>query len=206
MVIAVEGMDGAGKTTICSHIERTFNFINIDKPTKYLFEDENGIIDYEKFKKTLEKVYRLSSKERAKFFGEGNKIAVNRYKGLDIVLDRHLVSNYYWNGDKSQRKYFKKLVSECGLPDLTIFLYASPKIRYERLKKRNSKDIDLYDESVFEEGTKKHLEFILQYNLPFVFIDTNDKSISEVCREVDIELKSLIFKSKKEVKKFEYKL
>ena len=30
MIIAIEGMDGAGKTTICNHIERAFNFINIE--------------------------------------------------------------------------------------------------------------------------------------------------------------------------------
>lgn len=194
MIIAVEGMDGAGKTTISSHIERKYNFINVEKPCKYLYEDKNGAIDYDKFKMDLKRIYKKGYKERSEYFGLGNIIAVNRFKGENIVLDRHLASNYYWNGTKKLRNFFDNLVEECGLPDLTIFLYATPNERYKRLKKRNPKDIDLYDKSVFDDGTYKHIEFLNRYGFNYVMIDTNDKSIKEVCMEVDHKINEILYK------------
>jgi len=92
------------------------------------------------------------------------------------------------------RNFFDNLVEECGLPDLTIFLYATPNERYKRLKKRNPKDIDLYDKSVFDDGTYKHIEFLNRYNFNYVMIDTNDKSIREVCTEVDHKINELLYK------------
>lgn len=204
MIIAIEGMDGAGKTTISQHIERTFNFIYVEKPCKYLYENQKGYIDYQKFEKELQYIYKRSPKERSIYFGKGNLIAVNRFKGQNVVLDRHLASNYFWNGDKKLNRYYDALVKECGLPDLTIFLYATPNERYTRLKKRNPKDIDLLDPTVFQDGTFKHIEFFNRYRFNYVMIDTNGKTIGEVCREVDWKIKELIHR--KGYKEYERKL
>ena len=159
MIVAIEGMDGAGKTTICKHIEKKYKFINIEKPTKYIFEDKKGKIDYKIYYETLEMIYQTNQVTRSKFFGKGNQIAVTRYPGSDIVLDRHLASNYYWNGNPKLYNYYEQLISICGKPDITIYLYATPKTRYQRLKKRNWKDFDLKDSTIFEDGTEKHIEF-----------------------------------------------
>lgn len=185
MIIAIEGMDGVGKTTICKYIEEKLNFIYIDKPTKYLFEDNQGKIDYEKFYQTLDEIYKLDEESRTIFFGKGNIIAVTKYPEKDIVIDRHLVSNYYWNGNKELYNYYDDLIKKCGKPDITIYLYASPEVRYQRLKERNSNDIDLYDLSVFEDEKEKVLEFLNDFNLEYKIIDTNNKSIKDVCNEVE---------------------
>ena len=194
MIIAVEGMDGAGKTTISRHIERKYKFINIEKPCKYLYEDEHGKIDYMRFKKDLDRIYKKGCRERSEYFGEGNRIAVTRYPGENIVLDRHLASNYYWNGNKKLYRFYDNLVEECGTPDLTIFLYATPKERLKRLRRRNPMDIDIFDKSIFDDGTYKHIEFLNRYNFNYVMIDTNDKSIIEVCREVDCKINEMMYK------------
>ncbi len=89
MLIAVEGMDGVGKTTICNYIEKKYNFINIEKPCKYLHASE------EEFYKYLDVIYKRSSKERSIYFGKGNVIASKKYPNKNVVLDRHLGSNYY---------------------------------------------------------------------------------------------------------------
>ena len=200
MIIAIEGMDGAGKTTICNHIERAFNFINIEKPTKYLFENKNGIIDYKEFYETLDKIYRSDEKTRSQFFGTGNLIAVTRYPNSNIVIDRHLASNYYWNGNKSLNKYYSELIKLCGKPDITIYLHATPKTRYLRLKKRNLNDLDLKDSTIFADGSEKNIEFLKRFNFEYRVIDTNNKSIKEVCREVDHILKEIIIKKEKRKK------
>lgn len=196
MIIAVEGMDGVGKTTICKYIEERFNFIYIDKPTKYLFEDNQGKINYEKFYQTLDRIYELDEASRTIFFGKGNLIAVTKYPEKDIVIDRHLVSNYYWNGSKKLYNYYDELIKTCGKPDITIYLYASPKERYKRLKERNQNDLDLSDQTVFEDELEKVLEFLNDFNLEYKIIDTNNKSIEDVCHEVEniIKVKKKIHK------------
>ncbi len=194
MIVAIEGMDGAGKTTISNHIERQFGFINIEKPCKYLYENEKGVIDYSAFYNDLKRVYQESPRVRSEYFGWGNIIAVTKYPESNVVLDRHLASNYYWNGNRKLLKIFDKLIEKCGLPDITIFLYATPDERYKRLYKRNPKDIDLYDKSTFDDGTYKHIEFLNHYGFNYVMIDTNDKTISEVCREVDFIIKEHLYK------------
>ena len=47
MIIAVEGMDGAGKTTVCKYISSHKNFHMIEKPTKYFFNkhDFNKVLE-----------------------------------------------------------------------------------------------------------------------------------------------------------------
>ena len=44
MIVAIEGMDGVGKTTIAKNIEKDLNFKYIKEPLKELFEiDDNHI-------------------------------------------------------------------------------------------------------------------------------------------------------------------
>ena len=102
MIIAVEGMDGAGKTTVCKYISSHKNFHMIEKPTKYFFNKHD-------FNKVLEEIYNSSPLVRSTFFGLGNILAVNKYDG-NIILDRHLVSNYYWNYSSNLDEIYDILV------------------------------------------------------------------------------------------------
>lgn len=185
VIIAVEGMDGSGKTTICKHIEKKYNFINVEKPTKYLFIESDGNINYDAFYEMLNKVYKKSKKYRSAFFGKGNELAIKMNYNSNIVLDRHIASNYYWNGSIFLTRFYKRLLFTCGKPTITIFLYATPKVRYERLKKRDKDDIDLYDKTIFEDGTKRYITFLNKMKMTYVIVDTNNKSINEVYKEVD---------------------
>jgi len=183
MIIAVEGMDGAGKTTVCEYVSNTRDYKMIEKPTKYFFY-KDGELEESEFSDTLEEVYNSTSLVRTAFFGLGNIVAVNKYKNENIILDRHLVSNYYWNNSEGLDAIYDSLVESCK-PDLTILLYATPKTRYERLSKRNKYDIDLLDPSVFDDGMDKMLYFLNKYNMKYLVIDTEGKSIEEVYKEID---------------------
>ena len=183
MIIAVEGMDGAGKTTVCEYVSGTRNYKMIEKPTKYFFF-KDGKLENEMFSDTLEEIYNSTSLVRTAFFGLGNIVAVNKYKNENIILDRHLVSNYYWNNSEGLDVIYDSLVESCK-PDLTILLYATPKTRYERLSKRNKYDIDLLDPSVFDDGMEKMLYFLNKYNMNYLVVDTENKSIEEVYKEID---------------------
>ena len=183
MIIAVEGMDGAGKTTVCEYITKTRNFKMIEKPTKYFF-DKDGKVDETEFSNALEDIYNSSPLVRTTFFGLGNILAIKKYKGENIILDRHLVSNYYWNSCEGLDTIYDTLVDICK-PDLTILLHATPETRYERLKKRSKYEVDLFDPSVFDDGMEKMEYFLNKYNMNYVLVDTENKSVEEVYKEID---------------------
>jgi len=198
-------MDGAGKTTICSHIERTFNFINIDKPTKYLFLNEQGNVDYKKYYEALDMIYKSNDLTRSKFFGKGNYIAVTKFPNNNVVLDRHIASNFYWNANEKLYKFYDELIKLCGKPDITIYLDATPQTRYKRLKQRNLNDFDLCDPTIFANGLEKNKQFLEYFGFNYKIIYTDNKSIKEVCREVDHILKSYIMTSNRK-KRIKWKL
>jgi dTMP kinase len=201
MIIAIEGMDGAGKTTICKYIEEKYGFVNVEKPTKYMFE-KNGKIDYDAFNKELQKIYKSDNKIRSTFFGAGNLLAVTKFRGRNIVLDRHFASNYFWNGDICLDKYFEELIRVCGKPDITIFLHATPQTRYKRLLKRDRNDLDLHDDSILLDGTIENVDFLEKFALNYAVVETEDRTIGEVCESIDQIVLSIMLKEQGRDKKY----
>lgn len=201
MMIAVEGMDGVGKTVISKHICEQFGFNYIEKPLHYFYND--GVDkEYEDLMKVANRMYDINdSIVKSWYFSLGDIYVARMFADQDVVIDRHLVSNYYWNGDYESELIFKTLIETSGTPDLTILLYATPKTRMERLKKRNEDDPDLSDPDKMDDGYNKMIYFVEKFNLPCIVIDTDNKSLDEVKQIVDSEIKKLKGQSKKLVKK-----
>lgn len=203
MMIAVEGMDGVGKTAIAKHISEQFGFNYVEKPLHYFYND-GADKEYEDLMKVANRMYDINdSIVKSWYFSLGDIYVARMFAGQDVVIDRHLVSNYYWNGDYESELIFKTLIETSGTPDLTILLYATPKTRMERLQKRNEDDPDLSDPDKMDDGYNKMIYFVEKFNLPCIVIDTDDKSLDEVKRIVDSEIKKLKGQPKKLVKKNE---
>lgn len=200
-MIAVEGMDGVGKTAISKHICEQFGFNYIEKPLHYFYND-GADKEYEDLMKVANRMYDINdSIVKSWYFSLGDIYVARMFADQDVVIDRHLVSNYYWNGDYESELIFKTLIETSGTPDLTILLYATPKTRMERLKKRNEDDPDLSDPDKMDDGYNKMIYFVEKFNLPCIVINTDDKSLDEVKQIVDSEIKKLKCQSKKMVKK-----
>ena len=191
MQIAVEGMDGVGKTTIAHYISEKYNFKFIEKPLQYFYND-GADKKYEDLMKVANRMYDVEdSFMRAWFFSLGNVYCARLLKNENIVVDRHLVSNYYWNGDDVSDEVFRCIVNYCGKPDLTILLYATSQNRMERLSNRNKDDPDLLDPEKKDDGYNKMMDFLNRFDLPYVVIDTNNKDLEEVKNEIDIIMKEI---------------
>lgn len=191
MMIAVEGMDGVGKTEISKYICQTYGFTFIEKPLHYFYHDgvENGYAD---FMKIANKMYDINDNMiKSWYFSLGNIYAARLFQNEDVVIDRHLVSNYYWNADLESEPIFKALIEVSGVPDLTILLYASPKTRMERILKRDKEDPDLSEQEKMDDGYKKMIYFIKKFNLPYIVINTEGKTLDEVKEIVDKEVLKL---------------
>lgn len=200
MMIAVEGMDGVGKTEISKHIRDNHGFKFIEKPLHYFYND-GAEQKYADLMKVANRMYDINDNVlKSWYIALGNIYVARMFKDENVVIDRHLVSNYYWNGSFDSEPVFKALIETSGTPDLTILLYATPKTRMERLAKRDKNDPDLLDPEKKDDGYAKMLEFLQKFNLPYLVIDTEQLSLNEVKEIVDQEIKKLKGNSKKLVR------
>lgn len=179
MIIAIEGMDGVGKTTVAKSIEKDCNFKYIKDPLKELLE-----INQEHLEKISNKVFNFDDiRIKAWYLALGDIYALKNYKNENIIMDRHILLNYFWNGNKESEKIFETQIKLFGKPDLTILLYASPEVRMKRILNRNPNDPDLKKQGMKEYGYDKLTKFLEKYNYNYVLVNTEEKLINEVIEE-----------------------
>lgn len=184
MKITIEGMDGVGKSTIAKNISEKYNFKYLGKPLQEIFntKESNG---YENLENISRNIYNLKTDIlKAWFFGLGNLYSFDQYKEENLVIDRHFSSNYFWNGNDKSDAIFKLMLELVPLPDINIVLYASAKTRMERLYKRNPFDYDLTDTEKHINGYDRIFAFYEKFNIPYILINTENKTELEVLDEV----------------------
>lgn len=179
MIIAIEGMDGVGKTTVAKSIEKELNFKYVKEPLKEIFE-----IDDTQIEKISKKIFSSNNEKLISWYlALGDVYALENYKNNNVILDRHILLNYYWNGNKQSEEIFNTQIKMFGKPDLTIILYASPKVRMKRISSRNPNDSDLKNENMMKNGYDKLLKFVKKYNYNYTLVNTDNLSIQEVIAE-----------------------
>lgn len=202
MQIAIEGMDGVGKTTIARKLADDLKFMYIDKPLHYLLPGTD-VETYRQLNNILRKMYDLNdSVIKSWMIGLGNLYSIRQFKEKNIVIDRHLVSNYFWNGEQESNLVFKTIIELIGVPDITILLYASPQTRRKRLHLRNKNDRDLSDPEILVEGYEKMKKFLADFKIPYIYIDTENRNSDEVYEEVRKKITIYIEKEKKQIWKY----
>ena len=178
MHIAIEGIDGVGKSTIAMKLADKLGFKFIEKPLKYLFDKEGEDQNYIKIRNYVNaQTNRLFT---SWFYGLGNIFLYHKFKGENIITDRHLVSNYCWSGTDESESVFDLLVSELGAPDFTFLIYASPEVVIERLKKRDSDDHDVKKVKLIPQLYPKMEGFLKRYKMRYLLIDTSKLTIDQI--------------------------
>lgn len=185
MKIAIEGMDGVGKSTIAKEIARRKGFKYIEKPL-HCFFDNSEKSGSDELAKLSSRIYEVDDPLiKAWFFGLGNLLTFRDNKDEDLIIDRHFASNYFWNGTQESNIVFKTMIDIIGVPDISIVLYASPETRMQRLYKRNPNDRDIFDPEKKVNGYGKMVNFLEEFSVPYIIVDTENKSIEQVIDEVD---------------------
>lgn len=189
MKIAVEGMDGVGKTTIAKELAKRNNFKYVGNAIHKLFgiEDKSSSF-YDFFQSKEDEIFLHSGNDilRAWLCSLGNIYTASQKE--DVIVDRHILSNFQQNGTRENAKIFQILVELIGVPDMSIILYASPEVRLERIYNRNKKDKDLNDKSIKIDEYDKMLRFAKKFNMPYMVIDTEEKNIEEIINEIESRL------------------
>lgn len=186
MKIVIEGMDGAGKSTVAKELARRLNI-------KYVDNLLLGYLSEEGFTQAETAVIRRAidicsdneiSTVRAWFYGFANMFNLTHYKDADLVIDRHFLTNYYYNGDENSRKVYEVMQDLVGKPDIVILLRATEKTRITRISNRNQNDKDLKSELRMSYGYDKMEEGARLLELNYKIVDTDDKDIEQVVEEI----------------------
>jgi len=183
MHIAVEGMDGVGKSTMAKMLGAEIDFQVVEKPLQYLFDEQGQTTQYEKYRDYINQ-QRDAHSLRSMFYGFGNLFLYHHFQGVDIITDRHLASNYYWCGNNETDDYFKSLINIIGKPDYTILLHASAEESEKRIRKRSHFDPDLAKVCLHDGANKKIKAFLNDYEMPHIVIDTTTLSPEEVLDQI----------------------
>ena len=187
MHIAIEGLDGVGKTSTAKLLASEMGWEFIEKPMHFLTDVED-MKNYLRISKTINN--SLSSDFAALFYGTGNYYTSIISKERSIVTDRHLASTYYWNGNENNIELFDFLVKVCGKPDLTFILYADATTRRERVVSRNCNDPDLNRNVFSNDQYKKIIDFVKKYDMNYITLDTTDMSLDGALDELKHYIKS----------------
>ena len=189
MRIAVEGMDGSGKTTLSKILADKLGYEYVYKPFKFLFENLN--INESQLKDLEWKLYETEDEALLTlFYGLGLLYGTRCDSNQNIIYDRHIVSNYYWHGNAETMPLHQELIKLCGEPDLTVLLKASVSTRMSRIHNRNCQDKDLSNWAMYDDGYDKMEQFLQNSGFNYIVIDTEHLSPEEIANIVikNIEL------------------
>ena len=176
--IAIEGMDGVGKTTASKLLAKRLGYKFIDKNLRELFDDGDS---YDNYIRIRDKVN--ASPDRlftAWFYALGNIYLHTAHEKENIVTDRYFLSNYAWSGTENNDGVYDLLVKKLGFPDLTVILYADEHAILSRLRHRNELDSDIKKVILAKEKYEKMIYFCEKYKMPYMVIDTSNLSPEDV--------------------------
>lgn len=180
MIIAIEGMDGVGKSTCAKSLAKFLNYEYVATPIQTFFK---GGTNNPEFKNSMNIMYDMSdSVIKSYFIGLGNLVACRNKDNL--VLDRHFASNYFWNGTPESDIVFKHLIEIVGKPDLTVLLKGSVETRLQRLYHRDPNGWDLKDKEKHALGHDKMEDFLIKFEIPYVAVDTDLMNPTQVFETV----------------------
>ncbi len=179
MRIAIEGMDGVGKTTLAKQLAEILNYEYIEKPFKILFSNMN--LSDDDIKNMEWKLYETEDEAiMTLFYGIGLLYGTRCIQLDNVIYDRHFVSNYYWHSVPETEALHKEFIRLCGIPDLTVLLKATVATRMKRICNRDCVDKDISNSAMYDYGYDKMEIFLKNNNFKYIIIDTENLTQKEV--------------------------
>jgi thymidylate kinase len=173
--ISIEGFDGVGKSTSSELLARKTGFIPIEKPLKYLFDPDGGDKEYLRIRNYMNDISTANRSLSACFYGLGNLYLYERFKGNNIITDRHILSNYAWSGSHDSKPFFDVLYQILGAPTYTFIIYGDEETLTLRLKNRNENDSDIKKIRQAAIIYEKMISFASEHQMPYLLIDTSNQ-------------------------------
>lgn len=177
MIIAIEGVDGVGKTSVAKRLAEKLGFVYVEKPFSKVFSSDQ-LEKYMEIKKGLNLLQDRSL--LAWFYGLNVLFGRDFFNRENVVYDRFLVSNFSWILDNKNEFIFEAMVKAVGTPDITILLTARKGIIESRLKNRNALDKDMSKVQYIDKALKNSRYLLGKYNIPYIEIDASELTIEGI--------------------------
>lgn len=176
MIIAIEGTDGVGKTTLAAALAEHLHFELTKTPIGHLFGIDEG-----QSREIFEHVVSYQNPIFTAWFLELNDLffLINS-KNKNIIIDRHILLNVYWNYNETTKPIFDLSINYAGKPDLILYLTAKKETIIERLRSRDPDDSDLKTVEHIDFSGEKSIAFLEAYNYRYEVIPTDGLSCQEV--------------------------
>ncbi|MBE6153645.1 MAG: hypothetical protein E7166_05425 [Firmicutes bacterium] len=195
MIITVDGLDGAGKSTLAKNLAKSLDFKYIEKPLYKLLGVENptGKL-YDDIVKLQDIIYNKTNSDLLKSWFTGMSLLYLKEEmgNENLIIDRGLLSAYVFNGNNKSLPVFDFLL-ELGIWfDVGIFLTVSQNERISRMSKRKDSDDDVHNDKIINLNYKSVQEFLkLHPELPVIIINTDNKTPDDILKEALFKLKEI---------------
>lgn len=167
MHIAIEGMDGAGKTSQAKAVAKRLNCEFIAK-SFHEMNDPSGRYD------NFVTINEYTNGNVGGVYGLRQNYFMKKIRNENFVTDRFYISNYWSRADELGVDYFENISMVWGIPDIIIILFAKPEVLYKRIHDRNPNDKDLWKPQYAEKAYSLMFDFAKKMNLSTLVVDTSE--------------------------------
>jgi thymidylate kinase len=193
-LIAIEGIDGVGKTSVAKELSRRIGFRFVEKALRTAYNIDKD--SYVRQRDALKGHTGENHDVLALFFLLNNMLCVYHSKQSNIVADRFISTNYFWYGDDNNQQLFDAMLGIGGKPLITVILDADKKTVSSRILNRASDlmgltskeeaemENDLLKASKADDFVPKVEAFLIDNNLNYIVIDTTKYNIDGVVAEI----------------------
>lgn len=184
MFIALEGVDGSGKTTIGRELAKTLGFRFVEKPLQYSFE-ENQLDRYQDIKKALHK--NKNRNTQMWLYCMNALFASSFFENENCVIDRFFLSNPAWIIDEENKKILKLAANYIKKECLFIILNVDEKVLKQRIVDRDGIDsIDYRKIKDSKKVFKRIVRLAQSYKLNYRIVDVDDNLNGNINKILEI--------------------
>lgn len=187
MIITIDGLDGAGKSTLAKSLSEKLGYEYIDKPIYELFNvkgDDNYL--YNEIYHIQDLIYNKTDSNTLKSYFTGLSLLYIKECMYDrnLIIDRGLLSAFAFNGDNNSKPVFETLIKLGVFFDASIIVMVSNEERIKRIKERNKNDPDLILDKIINLRYDSMNKFLFEHpELPYYIINTDNLTQEEVLNE-----------------------
>lgn len=201
-MICIEGIDCSGKTSIAKILGEKLNYKFVEKPMlKYFDIDRITYTEIKtKMKKGIIEDFPEDSQDIMFWYQAFNNIIASKFqKYYDIVVDRHYITNAFWNCNdngnlRNNIDILDSVMNIFGKPDLTVILCVSKETALNRLQERVKYKFGSITEGYGKKDYEREFQKVIHadefvpyakkvcenFNMNYLIVDTEGLTSDEV--------------------------